>query len=99
MTFTGLNLTGVIIAFIFSFISGAIWFGPKTFYPIWMRARGNATGQLTSSQNKPALLFGGTILGVLIQTLTVALVVTSLGHMNPNRIKSFWPKPDCSTDK
>ncbi len=84
MTFTGLNLTGVIIAFIFSFISGAIWFGPKTFYPIWMRARGNATGQLTSSQNKPALLFGGTILGVLIQTLTVALVVTSLGHMNPN---------------
>ncbi|NDH80729.1 MAG: DUF1761 domain-containing protein [Actinobacteria bacterium] len=84
MTFTGLNLTGVIIAFIFSFISGAIWFGPKTFYPIWMKARGNATGQLTSSQNKPALLFGGTILGVLIQTLTVALVVTSLGHMNPN---------------
>jgi hypothetical protein len=84
MTFTGLNLLGVILAFFFSFISGAIWFGPKTFYPVWMRARGNASGQLTSSQNKPALLFGGTILGVLIQTFTVALVVTSLGHNNTN---------------
>jgi hypothetical protein len=84
MTFTGLNLFGVILAFFFSFISGAIWFGPKTFYPVWMRARGNASGQLTTSQNKPALLFGGTIIGVLIQTLAVALVVTSLGHNNAN---------------
>jgi hypothetical protein len=84
MTFTGLNLLGVILAFFFSFISGAIWFGPKTFYPVWMRARGNTSGQLTTSQNKPALLFGGTIFGVLIQTLTVALVVTSLGHNNAN---------------
>jgi len=80
MTFTGLNLTGVVIAFLVSFISGAIWFGPKTFYPVWMKARGNASGQLTSAQNKPVLLFGGTILGVLIQTFTVALVVTTLGN-------------------
>jgi hypothetical protein len=84
MTFTGLNLLGVFIAFLVSFISGAIWFGPKTFYPVWMKARGNASGQLTASQNKPALLFGGTIIGVLIQTLTVALVVTSLSHNNTN---------------
>ena len=84
MTFTGLNLLGVFIAFFVSFISGAIWFGPKTFYPIWMKARGNASGQLTTSQNKPVLLFGGTIIGVLIQTLTVALVVTSLGRNNAN---------------
>ena len=79
MTFSDLNLVGVVVAFFISFISGAIWFGPKTFYPVWMRAKGNATGQLTSSQNKPVLLFGGTILGVLIQTLTLGLIINSLG--------------------
>ena len=79
MTFSDLNLVGVVVAFFISFISGAIWFGPKTFYPVWMRAKGNATGQLTSSQNKPVLLFGGTILGVLIQTLTLGLIMNSLG--------------------
>lgn len=79
MTFSDLNLLGVLVAFFFCFISGAIWFGPKTFYPIWMKARGNASGQLTASQNKPALLFGGTILGLLIQTLTLALIINSLG--------------------
>ena len=79
MTFSDINLLGVIVAFFVSFISGAIWFGPKTFYPIWMKAKGNASGQLTTSQNKPVLLFGGTILGVLIQTLTLALIINSLG--------------------
>ena len=79
MTFSDLNLIGVVVAFFFSFISGAIWFGPKTFYPIWMKAKGNTSGQLTTSQNKPVLLFGGTILGVLIQTLTLALIINSLG--------------------
>ena len=79
MTFSDLNFLGVFVAFLVSFISGAIWFGPKTFYPVWMRAKGNATGQLTTSQNKPVLLFGGTILGIFIQTLTLGLIINSLG--------------------
>ena len=84
MTFTDLNFIGVIVAFFVSFVSGAIWFGPKTFYPIWMKERGIATGQLTSTQNKPVLLFGGTILGVLAQTLTLAVLITSLQSGNPD---------------
>ena len=78
MTFTGLNIVGVLVAFVVSFISGGIWFGPKTFYPIWMKAKGVASGQLSHQQNKPALLFGGTIIGVLVQTLTLAAIITGL---------------------
>ncbi|NCV07752.1 MAG: DUF1761 domain-containing protein [Actinobacteria bacterium] len=84
MTFTGLNLLAVLAAFVVSFISGAIWFGPKTFYPVWMKAKGNLSGQLTGEQNKPALLFGGTILGVLIQTLTLGVIINSLQLHNAN---------------
>ncbi len=84
MTFSELNLLGVLIAFLVSFISGAIWFGPKTFYPVWLKAKGNSSGQLTSIQNKPLALFGGTIIGLAIQTFTVAIFVTSLGHNNAN---------------
>ena len=78
MTFTGFNFLSALIAFGFSFVSGAIWFGPKTFYPIWMKERGIASGQLNSNQNKPVLLFGGTIIGVLIQTLTLGLIINSI---------------------
>jgi hypothetical protein len=78
MTFSGLNLVGVLVAFVVSFISGGIWFGPKTFYPIWMKARGIQSGELTRQQNKPAVLFGGTIVGIIIQTFTLALIISSL---------------------
>jgi hypothetical protein len=78
MTITGLNFLGILVAFGFSFVSGAIWFGPKTFYPIWMKERGVASGELNSNQNKPVLLFGGTIIGVLIQTLTLGLIINSI---------------------
>ena len=84
MTFSGLNFTGILAAFAVSFISGAIWFGPKTFYPIWMKARGIASGQLNTNQNKPAILFGGTIVGVLIQTLTLGLIINSLQQHQDN---------------
>ena len=84
MTFTGLNLLGVLLAFVVSFISGAIWFGPKTFYPVWMKARGIESGQLTANQNKPVLLFGGTIIGVVVQTLTLGLIINSLQKYQPN---------------
>ena len=83
MTFSGLNLVGVLVAFLVSFVSGAIWFGPKTFYPVWMKAKGNPSGGLTENQNKPALLFGGTISGVLVQTLTLGLIINSLQANNP----------------
>jgi hypothetical protein len=84
MTFTGLNLLAVLLAFVVSFISGAIWFGPKTFYPVWMKARGVESGQLTANQNKPVLLFGGTIIGVIVQTLTLGLIINSLQKYQPN---------------
>jgi len=84
MTFSGLNLIGVLVAFFVSFISGAIWFGPKTFYPVWMKAKGHPDGGMSRNLNNPLALFGGTIVAVLIQTFTVALVVTSLQHGHPN---------------
>ena len=84
MTFSDLNYVGIFVAFVVSFISGGIWFGPKTFYPVWMKAKGIATGQLTVNQNKPALLFGGTIIGVFIQTLTLGLIINSLQVHNPD---------------
>ena len=84
MTLSGLNFVGIIVATIVSFISGGIWFGPKTFYPVWMKARGIESGILTENQNKPAILFGSTFVGILIQTLTLGAVITSLQQHNPN---------------
>jgi hypothetical protein len=81
MTFSGLNPIGLLVSFVVSFIIGAIWFGPKTFYPVWMKARGIASGQLNENQNKPALLFGGTLLGIAIQVVVLGGVINSIGQV------------------
>ena len=78
MTISGLNFIGVLVAFLFSFISSAAWFGPKTFYPIWMKARGIASGELTKNQNKPVLLFGGTIIALIFEILSLGIIINSL---------------------
>lgn len=83
MTFTGLAPIGVVVASLVSIASGAMWFGPKTFYPIWMRARGNASGRL-SEDRSPAILFGGTFVGVGIQNFTLAVIVTTVQQANPS---------------
>ena len=84
MTFSELNFVGIAVASVGTFISGGIWFGPKTFYPIWMRERGIASGQLNSNQNKPALLFGGTIIAIIVQMLTLGLIISSLQSAHPD---------------
>lgn len=84
MTFSEINLIGVLVAGVITFISGGIWFGPQTFYPIWMKERGIASGQLNSNQNKPALLFGGTIVAIIVQMLALGLIISSLQSNNPD---------------
>ncbi len=84
MTFSEINFIGILVAGVITFISGGIWFGPKTFYPIWMKERGIASGQLTSNQNKPALLFGGTLIAIVIQMITLGAIISSLQANNPD---------------
>jgi Protein of unknown function (DUF1761) len=83
MTFSGLNLIGVLIATVVSFTSGGIWFGPKTFYPIWIRARRVQPMTREESPNM-LVLFGSTFVSVFIQTLTLGLIINSLQIHNPN---------------
>lgn len=83
MTFSGLNFVGIIVATAVSFVSGGIWFGPKTFYPIWMKLKGTSPDKLQNNHN-PGILFGSTFVGVLVQTLTLGLIVNSLQQHNPN---------------
>ena len=83
MTFSGLNIVGIIVATAVSFVSGGIWFGPKTFYPIWMKLKGTSPDKLQNNHN-PGILFGSTFVGVLVQTLTLGLIVNSLQQHNSN---------------
>ena len=78
--FVQVNPLAVLVASLASFAIGAIWFGPKTFYPVWMRALGREIPKerVKMSGGETLLMFGGTYLAALIQVLTLAVVISLL---------------------
>ena len=73
-----INWLAVFVSSIVSFVIGAIWFGPKTLYPVWMRALGREipTERVKISGGATLLMFGGTYLAAFIQVATLALIMT-----------------------
>ena len=80
-----INWFAVVAASLSSFVIGAVWFGPKTFYPVWMAAMGRKmpTKRVEMSAGSTALMFGGTYLGALIQVATLAVVISLARTVDP----------------
>ena len=80
-----INWLAVVAASLSSFVIGAAWFGPKTFYPVWMTAMGRKvpTENVPMSAGSTILMFGGTYLGALIQVSTLAVVVSLARAVDP----------------
>jgi hypothetical protein len=80
-----INWLAVVAASLSSFVIGAVWFGPKTFYPVWMTAMGRKvpTENVPMSAGSTILMFGGTYLGALIQVSTLAVVVSLARAVDP----------------
>jgi len=80
-----INIWAVLVASVVQFAVGAIWFGPKTFYPVWIRALGREvpTERVEMAKGETAMMFGGTYVAGLIQALTLALVIELARVISP----------------
>ncbi|MGA1099910.1 MAG: DUF1761 domain-containing protein [Candidatus Nanopelagicales bacterium] len=70
-----INWLAVLVATVVSFVSGFIWFGPKTFYPIWWKAIGKSSTEEPGSNQNMAMVFGSITVALFIQALTLFIIV------------------------
>lgn len=77
MYFQNLNWFAIFTTSIVSFISGAIWFGPKTFYPVWWKALGKEPVENPGGSSSMVLVFVSTYVGQLLQVTTIAVVLAA----------------------
>lgn len=72
-----INWLAVFAASFAFFVVGALWFGPKTFYPVWMKAQGREmpTERVEMTGGETGLMFGGTFVAAVIQVSTLAVVL------------------------
>ena len=78
-----LNWLAILVASLVSFVSGAIWFGPKTFFPVWWKAMGKEPSEAAGSGSNMAVVFGATYLGQLFQVTSMAMIIAACRFAYP----------------
>ena len=78
MDFSSINWLAVVVCVVVSMISGGLWFGPKTFFPVWWKAMGK-TEKDTPGGNNMGLMWGGTVFASFVQAVSMAIMVNFMG--------------------
>ena len=79
MDFGSINWLAVVVCVVVSMISGGLWFGPKTFFPVWWKAIGK-TEKDTPGGNNMGLMWGGTVFASFVQAVSMAIMVNFMGN-------------------
>ena len=85
MSLSNIHWVAVLVSALVAIASGAIWFGPKTFYPAWSKAMGHTETDVPGAGMNMGMVFGATFLAQFFQALGLALLLTML--KNPNGLK------------
>lgn len=73
-----INWVAILLGTIAIFFVNAIWFGPKTFYPVWWKAMGKEVTKPEDEDTSPKTmlrLFGGSFAAALAQAIVLAALI------------------------
>lgn len=83
MDFSSINWLAVLACVVSSMIIGGIWFGPKTFFPIWWKAVGKSDKDDPSQSSlSMGVTWGLIVFCAFVQAVFMALMVNAMGQMN-----------------
>lgn len=76
--YESINLPAILAAWLVSFVSGFLWFGPKTLFPLWWKLMGKSPAEVPGGGRNMMVTFGSVLIGQLISIVTLALVMNPL---------------------
>lgn len=82
MDFSSINWLAVAVCVFASMMIGGLWFGPKTFFPIWWKAVGKADVQEPGSSTSMAVVWGLIVFSSFVQAMFMALMVNAMGSLS-----------------
>lgn len=68
------NWLAIVLAAVAGGVIGAVWFGPKTFFPLWWKLQGKSPEDNPGGESM-GLTFGLTFAGAFVQALVMAVVI------------------------
>lgn len=82
MALSNIHWVAVLVSALVGIASGAIWFGPKTFYPAWWRAMGRAEGEVAGGNTNMGIVFGSTFAAQFVQATAMAFILSAFSNLN-----------------
>ena len=70
-----LNFLAIGLAALAGIVIGAVWFGPKTFFPLWWKFLGRNPDQQPGTDNM-AVIFGSTFIAAILQSVVMGVVIS-----------------------
>ena len=83
MDFSSINWLAVVVCVVVAMIVGAIWFGPKTFFPMWWKAIGKPENSEPGAGMSMALMWPLVIIAAFVEAVFMSLMVHAMGSMMP----------------
>jgi hypothetical protein len=78
MDFSSFNIIAIAVASFAGFVTGALWFSPKTFFPLWWRALGKSTDEVPGEGTDMGAIFASLVGSMLIQAIILSGVINGL---------------------
>lgn len=83
MDFGSINWLAVAACVLASMVIGAVWFGPKTFFPVWWKAIGKSDKDDPSGSSlSMGMTWGLIVLSSFVQAIFMNLMVNAMGSMS-----------------
>ena len=83
MTLLTINWAAFALAYVIGFVLSAVWFGPKTFYPLWWKLMGDRPMPTRETAPGSGLsMFALTMIGLFVQVAAIAVALNALNAIN-----------------
>lgn len=82
MSISDIQWVAVLVSALVAIASGAIWFGPSAFYPVWRKALGGAAEITPGAGMNMGIVFGSTFIAQFVQATAMALVLSSVDGLS-----------------
>ena len=78
MDFTSVSIAGVLLAALAGFAVGALWFSPKTFFPMWWKAMGKTAGDDPGAGANMGAIFSALVGAQIVQSIFMTAAIAGL---------------------
>jgi hypothetical protein len=78
MDFSSFNIFAIFLATVAGFAAGALWFSPKTFFPMWWRALGKPADEVPGKGTNMGAIFTSLVGSMFIQAIILSGVINGL---------------------